>query len=97
MCDVLKIKSFFGQLFSGCFGNFLTRGNNCFEYLPVSPQNTVDVAYESGRLAVTSIIMCVTAPVVAEFLVDSAFNRFVTVQAISLLGGGVGVGHSFSL
>lgn len=93
MCDVLKIKSFFGKFLSWCFGNLFTIRNDRFQYLPVSSENAVHVAYKSGSLAVTSIIMCVTAPVVAELLIDPAFNRFVAIQAIGLVGGGVG--HKF--
>lgn len=87
MRDKLEIKALFGKPFLMRFGYLLPVWDQGFQYLPVLPQNGIDVANEIGGSAVALVVVSVAAPVVAEFFINPAFNRFTTIQAVNLLRG----------
>jgi hypothetical protein len=94
MGDILEVKSFLRKLFPVGFSYFFPVGNEVFQYLPVFPEDGIYIADKAGVTAVALIIICIAAPVVAEFFINPAFNRLATIQAISLLRG---VWHKFQL
>lgn len=78
---VFEVKAFLGQLLSA--GKAFPVGIHLLQYRVIPSKDSIDFPYHIDLLVCFFVVVAVAARVTAEFLVDTADDRFTAIEAFS--------------